>query len=352
MVRIALFGLGAVAERIHLPACASLPGTEVIAACEPDTERRERMGRRFGIRRLYPDAAKLLENERPDLVIIGTPPDSHRDLCLLTLEAGVHVFCEKPFVGTVSEADEVIAAADRRNLLVGVNNQYRFMEIYRHAQARIADGEFGRLYYLQCWQQMFHPPLLERNWRADLIQSTLYEFGTHALDLICWFFGALPLAVNAHIPRPRSDIKADVLVHLTLRFPEERLATLSFNRISHAPMRYLEMRLDCSDASLRVSFGGVARLSAGWSGALGRPTVRFSLAKGGETRLESGGRSRVIAREPREALASATARNLGACMEAISAGRISNDRARFARELLRIVFAAYESAGTAETVWL
>ena len=350
--RVAIFGLGEAAERIHLPACASLPGVEVTSACEPDATRREQVGRRFGVPRLYPDASSLLADERPDVVIIGTPPASHRDLCLLALDHGAHVLCEKPFVGSVAEADEVIAAADHKGLLVRVNNQYRFMAMYRVAQARLAAGEFGPLYFVQCWQQMFHPPSMERNWRAGLVQSVLYEFGTHVLDLVCFFFGALPLSVSAHIPHPRPDIKADVLAQVTLRFPDGGLATLAFNRISHAPMRYLEMRLDCEEASVRISYGGVARFGLEWSRELCRPAARFSLVKGGEARVESGGRSRVIAREPRNAVAPATALNLQSLLEAISRGDRSNERARFARDLLRIVVAAYESASTGETVWL
>ena len=349
--RVALFGLGAAAERIHLPACVSLPGVEVTSACEPDTTRREQVGRRFGVPHLYPDAPSLLAGERPDVVIIGTPPDSHRDLCLLALNHGAHVLCEKPFVASVAEADEVIAAADSKGLLVRVNNQYRFMAMYRGAQARLAAGEFGRLYFVQCWQQMFHPPSMERNWRAGLVQSVLYEFGTHVLDLVCFFFGALPLSVSAHVSHPR-DIKADVLAQVTLRFPDDGLATLAFNRISHAPMRYLEMRLDCEEASVRISYGGVARVGLEWSRELRRPAARFSLVRGGEARVESGGRSRVIAREPKDAVASATALNLQDLLDAISSADRSNDRARFARDLLRIVFAAYESASSGETVWL
>jgi len=350
--RVAIFGLGAAAERIHLPACASLPGVEVTSACDPDATRREQVGRRFGVPRLYPDAPSLLADERPDVVIIGTPPDSHRDLCLLALDHGAHVLCEKPFVGTVPEADEVITAADHKGLLVRVNNQYRFMAMYRVTQALLAAGKFGPLHAVQCWQQMFHPPSMERNWRAGLVQSVLYEFGTHALDLVCFFFGALPLSVSAHITHPRPDTKADVLAHVALRFPDGGLATLAFNRISHAPTRYLEMRLDCAEASVRISYGGVARFGLEWARDLGRPVARWSLVKGGEARVESGGRSTVLARERKYAVAPATAANLQELLQAVSRGERSNERARFARDLLRIVFAAYESASTGETVWL
>lgn len=352
MIRIAIFGLGRSAEQLHLPACSSLPGVELVAACDPDADRRQWIQRRFGIQALYANPETLLEKEKPDVVIIATPPDSHRDLCLLALDRGAHVFCEKPFVRSVAEADEVIEAAERRQLSVVVNHQYRFMKIYRLTQERIARGEYGRPFLIQCWQQMLHPPSSERNWRARLVQSTLYEFGTHSLDLICFFFGTLPLSITAHIPRPRPDIEADVVVQATLRFPGERLATLMFNRISHALERYLEMRVDCERASVRISFGGVARASVDWSRVVGWPISRFSLVGGGEARVEAGGRSRAIVRERTEARLSATALNLQQQTDTIKSGAASNDQARHARELLRIVFAGYESARIGEPVWL
>lgn len=352
MTRIGIIGLGAVAERIHLPACTLLSEAAVVGACEPDASRRERVGRRFGIRALFPEPEALLQQQKPDLVIIGTPPDTHRDLCLLALEHGAHVFCEKPFVRTVAEADEVIQTADSRGLTVFVNNQYRFMRIYRASQERFQSGQYGRPYLVQCWQQMFHPPSSEQNWRARLVESTLYEFGTHPLDLICFFFDDLPLSITAHTPRPCPDVEADVVVQATLRFPGERLATLVFNRVSRALERYLEMRVDSEKASLRISLGGVARASLDWSRALGRPIGRLSLARGGEARVEAGGRSRLLVREPKEAFAPATALNLQEQIQAIRYGKRSNDRVRHARELIRIVAAGYESARTGETVWL
>ena len=352
-IRVAVVGLGAVAERLHLPACNRLPGVEVVAACETDAARRARVGRRFGVRRLYSDAAVLFRDERPDLVVVATPPDSHRDLCLLALEHGCHVLCEKPFVETAADADRVIGAAEAKGLLLAVNNQYRFMDLYRVPGERIASGEFGRLYLVQCWQQMFHPPSREGGWRAELGRATLFEFGTHALDLICFFLDALPLSISAHMPSLRPDERAaDLLVQATLAFSGERLATLLCNRISHAPERYLEMRLDCERASLRLSLGGVARLGAEWRGRSRRPTARLALARGGEARVESCAGSRVLVREGREPYVTATARHIEALAERIRDGRPGVESARRARDLLRLVEAGYESARTGQTVKL
>ena len=237
MTRVAVIGLGGVADRIHLPALRALSSVELVGACEPDEQRRVRLGRRFAIPALYADAETLLRATKPDVVVIGTPPDSHHALALRAIESGAHVFCEKPFVRTPAEADDIIAAADRAGRLVAVNNQYRFMPIYRQTRERLVRGEFGPPFLVQGWQQMFHPPSYETNWRAGLVESTLFEFGTHALDLICFFFDALPLSIAAHTPHPRPDIEADVVVVCTLRFEGERVATLVLNRISHAPER-------------------------------------------------------------------------------------------------------------------
>lgn len=352
LVRTAIIGLGGVAERIHIPACRAAPSIELVGACDLNAETRLRLSEKFGVKAVYPEAATLLEKEKPELVIIGTPPDSHHELCLLALDHGAHVFCEKPFMRTVEDADQVIAVACERNLLLAVNNQYRYMPIYRRTHERVERGDFGRLYFIQCWQQMFHPPAVEKvGWRAALQQSTLYEFGTHALDLICYFFGALPVALAAQIPRARPGYSSDVLVLMTLRFPEERVATLAMNRVSHAVERYLEMRLDCEKASLRLSLGGVARASLEWSRRLGRPTARVSFVRGGEAREESGGRSVAYVKEKNPAFMPATAEHLARFVAAIQTGARNYDAAIHAREVLRLALAGYEAASSGETVW-
>ena len=351
-MRVALFGLGGVAERIHVPALRATAGVDLVAACEPVEERRNQMSRRFGIAAVYADAQTLLERESPELVIVGSPPEPHAELCRLALEAGAHVLCEKPFVSTLAEADSVLETARRTGRSIRVNNQYRYMPIYRETKRRIGRGEFGALYFLQVWQQMFHPPQFETNWRASLRQSTLYEFGTHALDLVCFFFDALPDALSAVVPQTPHGIDSDVLVQLTLRVPGERIATLAFNRVSHAPRRYLEMRLDCREASLRLSLGGVARASLDWASERGRPALRASLVRGGESRVERGGRSRLMVRQWSPAFASAAASLLQDFVAELQSGRATLEPAEHAREVLRVVFAGYESARTGETIRL
>lgn len=341
-LRVGLIGLGGAAERIHVPALKQTAGLELVGGCDPSPEAREKARSEFGLDRVWETTEQLLAEQSPDVVLVGSPPESHFELTRAALEAGVHVFCEKPFMETADEAEQVLDLARARGLLVAVNSQYRYMEIYRRTRERIASGELGRLYAVQCWQQMFHPPAKERvEWRQALKRSTLYEFGTHALDLICCFMDDLPEAISARTPRARAEFDSDVLVQATLDFPQDRLATLWLNRVTHAPMRYLEMRLDCERASLRLSLGGVARAAVEWNG---RPSLRCSFVKGGEAREERDGRSVVYAKMAQPAFMSATAAHLADFADRIRRGDVSLGAAEHAAAVLRTALAGYASA--------
>ena len=350
--RIGIVGAGGVADRIHLPACKAASNIEVVGICDPNAAARENISKKFGVAGVYSSLDQMLQQVRPDALIVGTPPDSHFDICRQGLEFGAHVFCEKPFMATLEEADQIIDLATQRNLLLRINNQYRFMTFYAETKRRLLEGEFGRVFYIQCWQQMFHPPEKETNWRSQLTQYVLYEFGTHALDLVSFFFDALPVSVNANMPRGRAEYNADVLVQMSLRFPEERLATFSFNRVSHAPEKYLEMRLDCEKASLRISLGGVAKVSIEWAGNAGRFVTRWGLLKGGQARAEVGGRPSTYCSSRHGEFATATARHLERFVAEMREPVRPTENAAHAREMLRLVFAGYESAASGETVWL
>jgi len=356
LTRTVILGLGNVAERIHIPACRAIDEIEIVGASETRDDRARLMKERFSLPRVDADSVALVDELRPDLVIVGTPPDSHFDLCMAAMERGADVLCEKPFVPESAQAGRLIDEARSRGRLLDVNTQYRHMPIYQVTRERLHAGAFGRLYYLQCWQQMFHPPAFEPlEWRQRLKKSTLWEFGAHPLDLITTFFDALPTSVTAHIPHARSEYDSDVLVQLTLTFPADRLATVSLNRVTHAPERYLEMRLDCEDASVRVSLGGVARTGIDLARNRGRlrPRLRTSFVKGGEVRVEKDARSTVLVREKNPAFASATASNLRAFLAKRSRRDASAyDDVEHARAILEIVEAGYRSAEIGRTVEL
>jgi len=350
--RIAVAGLGGVAERIHLPACRSIPEIEIVGGADPDAMVRSRIAAKFGLPKVFADVDSMLAEVHPEVLIVGAPPAAHFEICRKALDAGVHVFCEKPFMATLEQAGEAIAIARERRLGLRVNNQYRYMSFYADTKRRIDAGEFGPAYALEFWQQMFHPPANERNWRSQLQRYLIYEFGSHPLDLACFFLDDLPVSVQAHTPKCRPEFDADVVVRMTARFPGERLATFSFNRVSHAPEKYLECRIDCREAAVRISLGGVARFKIEWSREARRPVARFGFVRGGQSVVERNGRPKTLLSSKQPEFASATAQHLRVFLAEIREAVPPLKSAEHSREVLRAIFGAYESAESGETVWL
>jgi hypothetical protein len=98
--------------------------------------------------------------------------------------------------------------------------------------------------------------------------------------------------------------------------------------------------------------GGVARVKIEWSREARRPVAKFGFLRGGQSIVERGGRPNTLLSSPKSEFASATAEHLRAFLREIREPVPPLDAAVHAREILRAVFAAYESAESGETVWL
>jgi predicted dehydrogenase len=125
MLRVAIIGCGKIADQ-HVQAVHRIPGSTIVAVCDREPLMARQLAERFAIEGCFADVADMLEKAAPDVVHVTTPPQSHHDLGLQCLAAGCHVYLEKPFTVTSSEAEDLIRAAGRhgRSLTAGHNYQF------------------------------------------------------------------------------------------------------------------------------------------------------------------------------------------------------------------------------------
>ena len=350
MKRIAIIGLGAVTRNIHLPAYASLVGrVAVVGGCDPDAQART-WASGHGVPAVFADPGEMIDRTRPDIVAVCSPPDFHRAHAELALGAGCHVFCEKPLTSTLADADAIIVAAEKCGLQVVVNNQFPAMRIHTAARDEIGSAAFGRLLYLHAWHTMRPTAHTEAGWRGAMQRRVGMEFGIHVLDLVRFFFGATPTRILAHMPRPDASVSWDAINLVAMDFADGRAASAVLDRLSKGPERYLDFRLDGEHGAIHTSIGGQVRAAVGVHTRQRRPFVDLRLVGGGRAVLEQGNRSRVLATDPQNPFAPATARHFGAFLDALDAGTRPPASARDNRESLRLVFAAYQSAADARSV--
>src|SRR5437773_6939076 len=98
-MRFGVVGLGWAARGFHLPALRSVPGGHIVGGADMLEEQRAEWAMRTGAPS-FESVEELIAEAHPDVVVVGTPPDSHADLCRRALAGGAHVICEKPFVVT------------------------------------------------------------------------------------------------------------------------------------------------------------------------------------------------------------------------------------------------------------
>src|SRR5438105_59534 len=165
-MRLGFAGLGWAARGFHVPALREVPSVELVGGFDTSPEQRASWERETG-KPAYASLEELLERGRPEALSIATPPATHYGLLLSALDAGLHVFCEKPFVETLEQADRVLAAAEERGLQIAVNHEFREKPIFKAIRDTIVSGEVGRLVFCQIWQLMDLPPWEEHvAWRA------------------------------------------------------------------------------------------------------------------------------------------------------------------------------------------
>jgi predicted dehydrogenase len=351
-MRVGVVGLGWAARAFHVPALRDLSSVQLVGGADSDSNQRGSWEKETGLSS-FASFEELLDRGRPEAVVVATPPHAHADLCISALQAGLHVICEKPFVADVAEADRVLAAASAAARQVAVNHEFREMPIYRALSERIGEPDVGRLVFCQIWQLMDLAPWDEPvPWRASMPNRTLFEGGVHLVDLLMLLFGEKPTAVYArHSSGLDRERKADAIHLVTFEFSGGRLAQLTIDRLCKAGTRYVEVRADCEQASLRASHGGRALLQLGKKRAE-KTGFRIDFGQGGLAWLERGLARRSLARSPRDSAMHATRELSRQIIGAFEAGREPPSSGREARDVLEVIEAAYRSARAGERVEL
>lgn len=194
-LKYGLIGMGRWAREVHIPVLNQIERAEIVALSSRSEENLRRAAERAkGEPRLYRDYRQLLVDPEVEAVVICTPNHTHPQIAREALEAGKHVFCEKPLALTLEEHRELGRLAEERGLVLQVGFELRHAPMFLRLRRAVEEGEFGRLGLLWCC--IVRGPLLP-GWRADRAQSggIIVEVLSHYLDLFNWLAGEGPKSV-------------------------------------------------------------------------------------------------------------------------------------------------------------
>ncbi len=188
-VRVGVIGCGEVAQGRHLPALQQLPGAEIVALADTDARKLETVGERFRIGRRYADYRALLEDEDVDAVAVCVPVRLHAELATNAMEAGKHVFVEKPLALSLDECEHLVqwASDTAKKTMLGFN--LRWHRLVRQARAMIRQGDLGPIRLLRSTftsGTRYWPNASEWKKHRELGGGVLIEIASHHFDL--WRF--------------------------------------------------------------------------------------------------------------------------------------------------------------------
>jgi len=148
MLRIGIVGCGKIADA-HLEQIRAIGRGEVVAVCDSEPLMAEQLAVRMNVPARHTDFAEMLAESRLDVVHIATPPSSHVALANAAMDAGCHVFVEKPFAPTMAEAEIIFARARETDRRVSVNYLYNFETPALDLQAMLDRGDLGEVVHLE-----------------------------------------------------------------------------------------------------------------------------------------------------------------------------------------------------------
>ncbi|CAG0944134.1 myo-inositol 2-dehydrogenase / D-chiro-inositol 1-dehydrogenase [Anaerolineae bacterium] len=201
-LRIAVIGAGILGSR-HARVFAEQPDAELVAVVDVNPARAE-IAESFGAK-FYADISTMLANENVDALAIATPDHLHRDPVIAALNAGKHVFVEKPLATTLADARELAAVSAKSKRVVMVNYSQRFVTDHLWIKRALDDGMIGKpqIVISVKFDTISVPTGMIRSWSAQT--SPIFFMSSHDLDLTYWFLNRKPIEVFAHATRGTLD---------------------------------------------------------------------------------------------------------------------------------------------------
>lgn len=225
-VKVGVLGAGLFANATLLPALKKVKGVELVGIASAGGLHAQHSGKKFGFRYACSDDAQILNDPDINTVLILTRHDTHADLAVQALQAGKHVFVEKPLAVTheqLSVVSHQLAVTDNCLLMTGYNR--RFAPLAQKLHVSLSNRQ--EPLYAHYRVNAGYIPL--NHWTHDPAQGggRIIGEGCHFVDLLTYLVGAAPVSVSARALPDNGKYREDN-VSMTFTFPDGSLGVVDY----------------------------------------------------------------------------------------------------------------------------
>ncbi len=191
-VRLGVIGAGAIACNYHLPALEANEKCRLVALAEIDEEKAKQAMEKFPFNECVDDYRRLLDRDDIDAIGLFTCVDTHMEIIPAALDAGKHVFTQKPFAMTVEDAEALVEAGRRSGKMLVCSFMHRYFPHSVCAKQILDEGRIGRL------EMTRHRNCIGSDYdNAVRLLGAVLDIGTHGVDVIRYFTGQEVVKVQA-----------------------------------------------------------------------------------------------------------------------------------------------------------
>ncbi len=180
----------------------------LVHLAEASTELARQRADEFGFDKASSDWRRLIEDPAVDVVSVTTPNQFHPQMAIAALEAGKHVWCEKPMAPSFADAEAMLAAARRSGRVAALGYNYIQGPTVRHIRALLDEGVIGDISHLRIEmdEDFMAAPETLFNWKHEAASGygALDDFAVHPLSLVKALFGRVA-SVMCDMARPYAD---------------------------------------------------------------------------------------------------------------------------------------------------
>jgi predicted dehydrogenase len=196
-IRIGIVGVGDIARSRYLPELAGLveAGDATLqAVCDADPARAERTAEEYGAAEAYDDYEDLLASPEVDLVVDTTPKPFHGEINVAAVEAGKHLYTEKPIATERGDADRIVEVAEEGDVRVAAAPPRILHPTYQYLRKFLAGGGIGEVAFATTMASHegagLHKPQYDAGWFYDeAAGGALYDMGIYGIQRLVYLLG-------------------------------------------------------------------------------------------------------------------------------------------------------------------
>ncbi len=235
IIKVATVGTGYF-SRFQYAAWHRMTNARLIGICNRSVEPALELAKKYNIASVFSDFEKMLDDCKPDLIDIITPPETHSAYVQAAVDRGLTTICQKPFTPNLREATKLVEHIKKKKAKVIIHENFRFQPWYQQIKKMLAHGELGELYQvsyrLRPGDGQGANAYLERQpYFQQMPRLLIHETAVHFIDVFRYLFGEVE-SVYADLRRLNPVIQGEDAGLIVFEFGRGKRGVFDGNRLS------------------------------------------------------------------------------------------------------------------------